>query len=114
MVESINIDFSYTYPFETDEDYQQCFLSVFGLKEYDEAIIAVKTTALYEELKEEMGFIELLKYLAGRMMSNDNDIGLYMLFSFDYIHDFLELLRNNSINRKYDFLGFLEYLKKEK
>ena len=109
MVKSINTEFSYTYPFETDDDYQACFLSVFDIKEYDDKIIAEKTTALYEELKSEEGFTEVLKFLASKMMSDDLDIGLYMLFSFDHIHDFLELLKNTSDNtNKYNFSGFLE------
>ena len=115
MVKSINTEFSYTYPFETDEDYQHCFLSIFGIKDYDEKIIAEKTNALYKELKLEEGFTDLLLFLAGKMMSDDVDIGLYMLFSFDHIHDFLEMLRQNSDNtNKYNFFGFLEDLKKEK
>ena len=115
MVKSINTEFSYKYPFETDEDYQACFLSAFCIKEYDEKVIAEKTTALYEELKLEAGFTELLIFLASKMMSDDVDIGLYMLFSFDHIHDFLELLKNTSDNtNKYNFSGFLEDLKNEK
>ncbi len=60
-IESINVDFSYNYPFESDEDYQQCFLSVFGINEFNEKKIAEKTKALYEEMKYEAGINELLQ-----------------------------------------------------
>ena len=94
-IKSITIDFDYKYPFETHEDYQQCFLSVFGIQEFDESIIAEKTKALYEELKDNKDFVDLLKRMAGQMMSEDVELGLYMLFSFDYIHEFLETLKND-------------------
>ena len=93
-IKSITIDFYYKYPFETHEDYQECFLSVFGIQEFDENVIAEKTRALYEELKDNKDFIDLLKRMAGQMMSEDVELGLYMLFSFDHIHDFLEILKN--------------------
>ena len=95
-VKSITIDFKYKHPFETHEDYQQCFLSVFGIEEFDENVVAEKTKALYEELKDNEDFINLLKQLAGKMMSEDVELGLFMLFSFDYIHDFLEILKNGT------------------
>ena len=36
--------------------------------------------------------LELLKYLAGKFLSDDEEVGLYVLFSFDYLHDFLAIL----------------------
>ena len=93
-VKSITIDFEYKHTFETNEDYQQCFLSVFGIEEFNESIIAEKTKALYEELKDNKDCVDLLKHLAGQMMSDDPEIGLYLLFSFDHIHKFLETLKN--------------------
>lgn len=108
-IESITIDFDYKYPFETHEDYQQYFLSVFGIKEFDENVIAEKTKALYEELKDNKDFVDLLKHLAGKMMSEDVELGLYMLFSFDYIHVFLEILRNNTGN--YNFKNLISLVR---
>ena len=94
-IKSITIDFDYKYPFETHEDYQQCFLSVFGIEEFNESIIAEKTRALYEELKDNKDFVDLLKRMAGQMMSDDHEVGLFILFSFDHIHKFLETLKND-------------------
>ena len=93
-VKSITIDFDYKYPFETHEDYQQCFLSVFGIQEFDENIIARKTKDLYEEFKDNEDFVKLLKRMAGQMMSDDPEVGVFILFSFDHIHKFLEILKN--------------------
>lgn len=95
-VKSITIDFDYKYPFETHEDYQQCFLSVFGIQEFQENIIAKKTKELYEELKDNEDFVKLLKRMAGQMMSDDYEVGLFILFSFDYLHKFLEILKNGN------------------
>ena len=47
--------------------------------------------------------MDLLKHLAGKMMSEDVELGLFMLFSFDYIHDFLEILRSNKNTGNYNF-----------
>lgn len=105
-VKSINIDFDYKYPFETDEDYQQCFLSVFGIQDFDEKIISEKTTALYNEMKHQPAFLELLRYLAGKFLSDDEEVGLYVLFSFDYLHDFMAILKG-----KQDISDYLEKLK---
>jgi len=95
-VKSITIDFEYKHPFETHDDYQQCFLSVFNIQEFNENVVVKKTKALYEELKENEDFIKLLKQLATKIMSEDVELGLFMLFSFDYIHDFLEVLKNGT------------------
>lgn len=94
-VKSITIDFEYIYPFETDEDYQNCFLSVFGIKEFDENVVAKKTKAFYKEFKDNADFVNLLKHLACQMMSEDVELGLYILFSFDYIHEFLKILKDD-------------------
>ena len=110
-VKSITIDFEYKHPFETREDYQHCFLSVFGIEEFDESIIAEKTKALYEELKDNKDFINLLKQLAGKMMSEDVELGLFMLFSFDHIHDFLEILRNNENTGNYNFKELISLIR---
>ena len=110
-VKSITIDFKYKHPFETHEDYQQCFLSVFGIEEFNESIIAEKTKALYEELKDNKDFVDLLKHLAGQMMSDDPEIGLYLLFSYSYIHDFLEILRSNKNSGNYNFTNLISLVR---
>jgi hypothetical protein len=111
-VKSIILDFDYKYPFESDEDYQQYYLSIFGLDDFDEKVITEKTKALYEELKKNAEFIKLVKQLAGQMMSDDPEIGLYLLFSYSYIHDFLEILRKNKESKKgIENINFLKILK---
>ena len=110
-VKSIIVDFEYKYPFESDEDYQQYYLSIFGIKEFDENVITEKTKALYEELKDNKDFVDMLKHLAGQMMSDDPEIGLYLLFSYSYIHDFLEILRSNKNNGDYDFKNLISLVR---
>jgi len=98
MVKSINIDFAYSYPFKTNEDYQDCFLKVFELENYDGKIINEKLSALYEELKNDANFVEIVQLLANKMLTDDKEFGLYVLFSFDYLHDFLTTLKNRIPN----------------
>jgi len=107
MVKSINIDFAYSYPFKTNDDYQDCFLKVFELENYNGKIINEKLSALYEELKNDANFVEIVQLLANKMLTDDKEFGLYVLFSFDYLHDFLTALKNripnsNSIEQNND------------
>jgi len=98
MVKSINIDFAYSYPFKTNDDYQDCFLKVFELENYNGKIINEKLSALYEELKNDANFVEIVQLLANKMLTDDKEFGLYVLFSFDYLHDFLTTLKNRIPN----------------
>lgn len=109
-IKSINTNISYVYPFKNDEDYQKCFLSVFDIEEFDEKIIEKKTKALLEEMKNNKMFCDILQCLAGKMFSTDLEIGLYMLFSFDYLHDFLETIKENK--ESYNFSDLLEKIQK--
>ena len=96
IVDHINTNFSYKYPFENDKDYQECFLLTFGIEEYDELIIKEKIMNLLEVFKNNESFIEVIKYLATKMMSEDIEIGLFMLFSFDHIHSFITAIKTNN------------------
>lgn len=101
IVDRINTNFSYKYPFENDKDYQNCFLLTFGIEEYDELIIKKKIMQLLEAFKNNDSFIELINNLAKKMMSEDIEIGLFMLFSFDHIHSFIMAIKTNNFRDFY-------------
>ena len=115
MLKSLSIDFEYTYPFVTTDDYQQCFLNIFNLKDFDDNVIDEKTTALLKEFKTNKSFVDTITYLANKMMSDDLEVGLFLLFSFEHLHNFISVLKVYSKEEdltKYDFTGFLEEIKK--
>ena len=73
------IDISY----ETDEEYQQVFLSLFDLKEWDGDIISKSLDELYLKIKDVPELNEKMKMAAGAILSEDTEIGLRILFSYD-------------------------------
>lgn len=115
MLKSLSIDFEYTYPFVTTDGYQQCFLNIFNLKDFDDNVIDEKTTAVLKEFKTNKSFVDTITYLANKMMSDDLEVGLFLLFSYEHLHNFISVLKVYSKEEdltKYDFTGFLEEIKK--
>ena len=77
---------------ETDKEYfqdslyRQEFLNIFGLYEYDETKIDEGLNELYEKIKECKELKECMFKLASQIMSLDEEIGLLLLFSYDYMY----------------------------
>ena len=77
---------------ETDKEYfqdslyRQEFLNIFGLYEYDETKIDEVLNELYEKIKECKELKECMLKLASQIMSLDEEIGLLLLFSYDYMY----------------------------
>jgi len=77
---------------ETDKEYFQDslyreeFLNIFGLYEYDETKIDEALNELYEKIKECKELKECMLKLASNIMSLDEEIGLLLLFSYDYMY----------------------------
>jgi hypothetical protein len=69
----------------SNDDYQRDFLAFFGIAEYNELLVAEKMDALYGVLKDEAEFGSLMKTAAGLFMSEDPELGLSILFSYDYL-----------------------------
>ena len=83
------IDISY----ETDEEYQQAFLSLFGLKEYDEKVISKSMDDLYIKIKDIPEMQAKMKHAAGAVLSEDMEMGLRILFSYNHLKDWHETLK---------------------
>ena len=66
--------------------YRQELLSIFGIEEYDEKKFNKFIHELYEKLKDCKELRECMIKLAGYIMSIDEEIGLIMLFAYDYMY----------------------------
>jgi protein tyrosine phosphatase len=80
-----------------DQNYQNKFLEFFNLEEYDNEKIMDKIKQLYEVIKDIPVFQKEMRESAARVMSDDLEMGLVMLFSYDNFSDFCSLLENNEI-----------------
>jgi hypothetical protein len=66
--------------------YRQELLNIFGIEEYDEKNIDKFIHELYEKLKYCEELKECMVKLASYVMSTDEEIGLIMLFAYDYMY----------------------------
>lgn len=83
--------------FETDEEYRNEFLNFFQITEYNNDVIMEKVSKLYDRIKDIHVFQERMREGANRAMTEDLELGLVMMFSFDYFKDFCQLLENHQI-----------------
>jgi hypothetical protein len=91
--------------FLQDEIYRQELLNILGLEEYNEEKISSSIHELYERIKENIQLKECMINLASNFISTDEEIGLIMMFSFDYMYithicisEFLETGKISEIN----------------
>lgn len=78
---------------ETDEEYnmremlyRQDLLYVFDLEEFDDEKINYCIQKIYEKVKDNADLDGLLVKMAGLFFSEDKEVGLMALFSFDYFY----------------------------
>ncbi len=79
---------------ETEEDketirtllYQKDLLGVFNVTLFDEDIINKKTRELFDILKDNEDLLFCMKELSKKCIFSNEDIGLMMFFSFDYMY----------------------------
>jgi hypothetical protein len=86
-----NID--YTPTFETDEEYQRDVHKLFRMncelnEDYDETAANNAMDFIYSRTKDMPHFQEIYKLAAATMLSEDLEIGLAVLCSYDYLIDF--------------------------
>lgn len=117
--------------YNNDEEYRMCLRKLAGMKsepnkdldaisqdefDFDEDSINQFLTTIYEATKHEELFQELYEYAAATMISTDPEIGLVVLYSYDYMKLFhlcvLEYLKNKDVsaierNSKYKYLVHL-------
>jgi hypothetical protein len=89
-----NTKFLFTYKLHDNDDdqdtmYRHEYLYAFGLKEYDSEIIMKTLEYIYEKLKDNPDFIEILESHQYYTINNKNhEIILQFLFSFHTLHIF--------------------------
>jgi hypothetical protein len=85
--------------YENDDEYQQCIFNLINtinpevtLTEYDNDSFKMFLDCIYNKTRSEPRFIELYSLAAGTMISEDNTLGLAVLFSYDYFYLFNKCL----------------------
>ena len=103
---------------ETEEDketirtllYQKDLLGIFNLNEFDEDIVNKKVRDIFVILKNNDDLLFCMKELSKKCIFSNEDIGLMMFFSFDYMYlthtcvcELLNIgeISSNSINQLY-------------
>jgi len=72
--------------FVRDVIYRQELLNILELEDYNNAKIDNGFRALYEKIKFYMPLQEIMQKLAGEVMSEDEEVGLIILFSYDFMY----------------------------
>ena len=106
----INLNTNTNY--DTDEEYQAVYLNVFSLTTFDEIKINKYIADLKNKLILNNKFRNLFKKAAGLYISEDLELGLMIMFSYDYLKDFIDCLK--SFNETNDTSKVDELIKKIK
>ena len=98
--------------YKNNTEYQEVFLQIFELESYDNKIIEDKTKQLYNLLINVDIFKQLFKEAAATFLSEDLELGIGVLFSYDYLKDFIESIK--IYNNTKDISKVAELIKKIK
>ena len=66
--------------------YRQELLYILGMDEYNEAEINIAMNEIYNKAKENDELKKCMNKLAGQFMKADEEFGLMLLFSYDYMY----------------------------
>ena len=105
---NLNIECDYT----NNDEYRDTYLKIFKLDNFDEEVINNQLAIIKNIIVKEDIFRELLIKSAGLYLTEDLDIGLMILFSYDYLKDFTQCLNDFIIHSKTDKIS--ELIKKIK
>ena len=83
--------------YSTDEEYREEILNFFKRDDYDEDVLAKHMNELYEKIKDIPIFREKMIDAAACFFSNDLEVGLSVLFSYDHFSGFHNLLDQHKI-----------------
>jgi hypothetical protein len=72
--------------FVRDALYRQELLDVLELEEYDEELMSAAIHELYEKVKESPELRKCMLKTAERFVSEDEEVGLLVLFAYDYMY----------------------------
>lgn len=85
-----NFDLDVNY--DTDDEYREQLLKVFGFDCYDDKIIEIQKT-IFNDIKENKSLNDLLTKASNSVLSEDLEIGLVLLFSYSYFKSFHYILK---------------------
>lgn len=85
-------NFDLTIEYDDDDEYRQQILKVFALSEYTDEITQ-GIDSIYEDIRENSEFCELLEKAANSMLSEERELGLVILFSYDHFPAFHECIK---------------------
>ena len=85
-------NFDLTIEYDNDEEYRQQILKVFNLSEYTDEITK-GIDSVYEDIRENEEFERLLEKAANSMLSEDKELGLVILFSYDHFPAFHDCIK---------------------
>lgn len=84
--------------------YRQDLLTIFNIDEYNESLITNAIHELYEKVKSCNELVLCMRKLAGNFLSEDEEMGLMILFAYDYMSAshlcISEFLENGTISKK--------------
>jgi hypothetical protein len=72
--------------FIRDSLYRQELLNILGMEEFNEDQMTQSIHELFERIKSYIPLKECLAKLSGRFMSEDLELGLMILFAYDYMY----------------------------
>lgn len=78
--------------YETDEEFQRCFLEFFNITEYDENRIQTKMDELFPKAQDVPELKSMMEKAAGELLSQDQHLGFQLLFSYHYLKEAYPLL----------------------
>tara|TARA_Y100000590_G_scaffold460579_1_gene620208 strand:- start:458 stop:802 length:345 start_codon:yes stop_codon:yes gene_type:complete len=105
---NLNIECDYT----NNDEYRDTYLKIFKLDNFDEEVINSQLANIKNIIVKNDIFRELLTKSAGLYLTEDLDIGLMILFSYDYLKDFTQCLNDFIIYSKTEKIN--ELIKKIK
>ena len=92
IIMSYKYDTSIQY--DDDDEYRNCICRVFQMTEYDDTALSAGLDAIFLKTSSNPRFTEVYGIAAGKMMSEDPEFGLAILFSYDYFAVFHKCLTN--------------------
>jgi hypothetical protein len=72
--------------FIRDTLYKEDLLNIFGISDYNEEQMNILMHKLYERIRNNAELSCCMKSVAGFLMSTDEELGLMILFSYDYLY----------------------------
>lgn len=83
--------------YSTDEEYRAEILKFFNREDYDEDVLSQHMNQLYNVIKDIPVFKEKMVNAAAYFLSDDPELGLVVLFSYDHFPKFHHLLDEHKI-----------------